>query len=142
MPSKGEALYEIIGGRAPYTMRAANDGVACVAVLMLGAGRLGYKHLRRSTGVNMPVFEIPESLHHWCKDTFGVYPRELDKKIAQGFVGELKETLDSVKLGLPGERNIPRPTKRYDLERKAAEYSLRVVESIQKSLKRHNNTRH
>lgn len=141
MPSQKEALYEIIGAKAPYTMLAANDGVACVAVLMLGQGRLGFKHLRRH-GRNMPVFEIPESLHAWIKDAFGMSPNELEKRIAKGFVGELKEALDSIKLGLPGERNIPRPSKRYDLEPIAAIYSEKVVESIQKSLKRHNNTRH
>lgn len=141
MPSKGEALYEIIGGSEPYTMRAENDGVACAVVLMLGGGRLGFKHLRRN-GVTMPVFEIPESLHQWCKRSFGLWPWELEKRIAEGFVGELKSALDSVKLGLPGERNIPRPKRRHDLEAMAASYSEQVVQHIQKSLKRHGNTRH
>lgn len=141
MPSKGEALYEITGGKAPYTMRAVNDGVACVAVIMLGYGTLGFRHLRKR-GVTMPVFSIPESFKLWVRDTFGMSVPELELKIAQGFVGELKETLDSVTLGLPGERNMPRPRERWDLEAIAQSRGKEVINAVQKSLKRHGNTRH
>ncbi|HSH27955.1 MAG TPA: hypothetical protein VK972_09370 [Wenzhouxiangella sp.] len=120
-------------------MRAANEGVACVVVLSIGYGRLGFRHLRKN-GRNMPVFAIPESLHHWIKDAFGMSANELEKRIAKGFLGEFKEALDSVKLGLPGDRNVPRPKQRFDLEHTAKQRSEQVVQAIMKSRRKYNNT--
>jgi len=134
-------LYEITGYRLPYSMVAQNNAVAVVAALMLGGGSIGLKN-RNGSRFEMPVFTIPEYVPVWIKNTFGMDFNTLSKKVAAGYVGELESALKSIQLGMPGERNIPRPLPKYDLEAKAEKAADDIIKAIQKSLNRHNNTKH
>jgi len=134
-------LYEITGGRQPYYMRATNDAVAFVAVLLVGGGTCGFRHLRRK-GITMPIWEIPESMDLWVKDVFGMSRSQLEKRVASHHVEELHSALESIRLGLPGDTNVPRPKERWDLEAIAKKRAEAVKGAVYKSLKRHKTTRH